>query len=1130
MGKLGPRLASRKKAKRWAKGQSSSSNPTTTKNRERAACMFFKDLPGSKPGITKDDLQKHDAIQGIEPQIAKFSINEDQAESTLDGVTINTSDTFASSYSNCSNISFNRFLSHFQSSSILHKEMLAMLSAVTEIIQQKGGSETSTEYFAALMSTLEVVEDDTSVAATMSLLGMILKTVPKNVLNLKFGATSKALLQILIKYAFNENSLIVRHCISCVSVLLRAQETAVWADSSTMAVLDAVLTFVTHEKPKVRKSAQHGICAILKGSDIMKSEKPPMHHPAAAYIATHCIAQLKTIDEPRGLTTILHTLTLLKDVTHLFPKSQIKTICESMLQIMTLQNVLITSCCLQTLHGLFISRPSEATLPSEMNGQIINALYDYQPPMSDTQPTLAWLAVMQEAHCNLACINLSLCSLLLPRMVEKCVELLLSDKTGVISGTSNTIKTILQECVAPFCKNNQRAQECQYHTTLRQIVSLLHKSLNYQYLEAWGNVFHLIAVLFQVTGRLKLQELVDIVRTLGELRDSYNYEYSSDTEYAIGAAIKAMGAEVVLEVLPLQVRGDTINLKRGWLIPLLKDCITHGTISFFTGVLLPIAQACEQKATKELMNGRTYEFLVPQIWSILPSICNDASDVKDNFKSIAQKLGKTISERKELRLPVLSALRKLIVRATQMQNEADTAELTRFAKNYLPILFNVYTTRSCGTDEEGQRLAAFDTIKIYLTITSKELANELFDRAFANLNQPGADNFLKESIYDLIRLLIGYTDIEKLKKFFDMCLPFFSDNTKKKEQKKAYRFLEEVCGSDKEVCKNFLQEHRHKLQKIFTSSATSVVQTSKGPRLKCLTHLVKLQPLPETDFLDAILPEAVLCVKDINERCRNSAYQLIHAITEKYLLSNLGSSEQMQEYVNKLMVGIAGDDKYCSATLLVLATLIYHYNSSLGTATVNEILNTATIREILSHVCTILTNGSRTIVESALSYVKVYLGVMPSTIVAPTLPQVIGALSQMKEDCKRHFRQKVRDIFIKLIRKYGIGPISDMVPASDVILHKRLKNINKVEDAKRKNREIKRAKQLESDDTEFNAKRRPKSIEEILADSDEEFETTEKEEPKRSKKRTSRKEAWIQENEENIVDLIDPAAARNITS
>lgn len=1075
--------------------------------------MFFKELT-SKPGITKEDLRKHDAIQGIQPQFAQLGIDEGRTESTVDG-TANTFATFATDYSNCSNMSFTKFLSHFQSSSILHKEMLAVLSAVTEIIKQNGGNETSTEYFAALMSTLETVEDETSVAATLSLLGMGLKTVPKNVLNLQFSNTSQVLLQLLTRYVDTENFLILRHCIGCLSVLLRAQEAATWTNSSTTQVLSILLSFTTHPKPKVRKAAQHAICAILKASEIMKVENPPVYHPAAGQVANYYISHLNAVCEPGGVTTILHILALLKDILHQLPKTQVKTICQELLRIMTLKNVLITSCCLQTFHGLFVSRPSEATLPSERNAQIISALYDYQPPASDAQPTLAWLTVMEQAHCNLALNSLNLSSANIPYMLEKCMELWLSDKTEVISGTSHTIKMILQDCVAPLCENKERIRK--YNSTLRQIISLMHKALSYRYLEAWHYVFHLVALLFQVTGKSELPELVDVVRSLGELRDSHNFACNSDVEYAIGAAIRVMGPRVVLNVLPLQVNSETINLQRGWLIPLLKDCITRGSISFFIDVLLPIARLCEKK-TKGFAD-KTYEFLKPQIWSILPSICNDAEDVKDNFKNIAKILGMMISDQKDLKLPAMASLRRLIARATQCDNADDIAELGRFAKNYLPILFNLYTTKPTGTDEEGHRLAAYDTIRTYLPITSGDLANELFDRSLERLDEPDRDKYFKESVYDLLRALIGHTNADKLKTFYDRCVPLLKDSDKQKEQKKAYKFLEEICGSDKQVCEQFLRNHRIAIQKTLMSSATNVVNTSRAARLKCLMHLVQKHPqLEKTKFLQAIVPEAVLSVKDINERCRNSAYQLLSTIAEKFL----NNPNDFEDYTSMLKVGIAGESKYCSATFLALASITYRYNGSLGVEVVNE---------ILSHACTILSSPTREVVESALSYVKVYLSTMPSSIIAPTLPLIVDSLSQMNEDCKRHFRQKVRDIFTKLIRKYGIGVISGMVPASDAILQKRLKNINKVEDAKRRNRELKKTKQLENDnDEEFNAKRRPKTIEDILLDSDEEFDVTENEEPKKNKKRTSRKEAWIQENEGNIVDLIDPAAARNITS
>lgn len=61
-------------------------------------------------------------------------------------------------------------------------------------------------------------------------------------------------------------------CIHCLSVLLRAQEAATWSNSSTMQVLDVILSFTIHYKPKLRKSAQHGICAILNGSTNLNKE------------------------------------------------------------------------------------------------------------------------------------------------------------------------------------------------------------------------------------------------------------------------------------------------------------------------------------------------------------------------------------------------------------------------------------------------------------------------------------------------------------------------------------------------------------------------------------------------------------------------------------------------------------------------------------------------------------------------------------------------------------------------------------------------------------------------------------------------------------------------------------------
>lgn len=79
-----------------------------------------------------------------------------------------------------------------------------------------------------------------------------------------------------------------------------------------------------------------------------------------------------------------------------------QTTCETILKLMTLGNPLITTCSFEVLHGLFVSSPPTTRLLPTLNAQIIHALYDYQPSNTDTQATLAWLTVMQEAHKTLA--------------------------------------------------------------------------------------------------------------------------------------------------------------------------------------------------------------------------------------------------------------------------------------------------------------------------------------------------------------------------------------------------------------------------------------------------------------------------------------------------------------------------------------------------------------------------------------------------------------------------------------------------------------------------------------------------------------------------------------------------------
>jgi ribosomal RNA-processing protein 12 len=51
--------------------------------------------------------------------------------------------------------------------------------------------------------------------------------------------------------------------------------------------------------------------------------------------------------------------------------------------------------------------------------------------------------------------------------------------------------------------------------------------------------------------------------------------------------------------------------------------------------------------------------------------------------------------------------------------EANIKELARFAKNYLPILFNIYT--ACEEKNDSVSLPILQTLKCYLQITDQQV-------------------------------------------------------------------------------------------------------------------------------------------------------------------------------------------------------------------------------------------------------------------------------------------------------------------------------------------------------------------------------------------------------------------------
>lgn len=129
--------------------------------------------------------------------------------------------------------------------------MLAILSAITEFIKENNGTQSSTEFYAGLVSeislffsflsshskiklflddffqmkTLEAPsKDENEIIATLSLLTMVIKSVPQPVLRKSFPEAGDKLLQLVEQFAESDNQNVLRSVSKtvylCLSILL----------------------------------------------------------------------------------------------------------------------------------------------------------------------------------------------------------------------------------------------------------------------------------------------------------------------------------------------------------------------------------------------------------------------------------------------------------------------------------------------------------------------------------------------------------------------------------------------------------------------------------------------------------------------------------------------------------------------------------------------------------------------------------------------------------------------------------------------------------------------------------------------------------------------------------------------
>uniref|UniRef100_A0A8C4E3N0 Ribosomal RNA processing 12 homolog n=1 Tax=Dicentrarchus labrax TaxID=13489 RepID=A0A8C4E3N0_DICLA len=1114
-GKL--RSGTSSKLKRWKKGHSSDSNPQTSRFRQAAKSRFFS-RPAGKSDLTVDALKLHNDLQAGPLELGGSARKDTCMEEEPDGAfSERTSGTFLSGLSDCSNLTFRKVQRYWESNSAAHKEICAVLAAVTEVIRGQGGKETETEYFAALMTTLEVVDSAESQAAVAYLLNLVMKRVPAPVLMSKFSDTTKALMDIMSKQATSETASALRWILSCLATLLRKQDASVWTYPTTLQAYHGLLSFTVHSKPKVRKAAQQGVCAILRGSDFLFRDNAPTHHPAAVTTAKFCIKEMEQAGGSKEDTTTLHVLGLLKELMGTFPLGAVKSCCETLLRVMTLSHVLVTASAMQAFHRLFSGKPNASTLSPELNAQIITALYDYLPSENDLQPLLAWLAVMEKAHVHLAGLQSSLSLGHLPRLFSAATSCLLSPHTQVVSAATNTLKTLLTECVAPHMEEMgtiTATASVGNPSYVCKMFRIVEEGLSYRFHASWPFVLQILGCFYRVAGKQAHPIMTKSLQSLADLRSTPQFPYSGELDLAVGGAVESMGPEVVLGAVPLNITGyeDDLEFPRSWLVPVIRDHVKNTHLGFFVSYFLPLATTLKQRGKPSDRNLRSVCLPFSQIWTMLPGFCTCPVDLLTSFKGVARVLGMAINERPDLRLTVCQALRTVITKSCSTAEEK--AEVGRFAKNFLPIFFNVYSQQPPAGESGTYRMAILDTIKVYLTVTETEMICTFLQKATDRLSSSDTTEFTRLSMMDLVVAMAPSVDAATMTKTFELIRPYL-ETKEPGMQKKAYRVLEEMCGEEREECRSFVVANLETLKVVLLETLKNASSPAKRPRLKCLIHIVKRLNEEHKDFITALLPEVIICTKEVSVGARKNAYNLLVEIGNAFIRFCGNTKDAMDQYLMLVYAGLTGSVTMITCTVLALTRIMFEYKDA------------DTREQLLHNICLLLSSRTREIVKAALSFIKVILFIMDPKMLASHATVMMEGVGSIKDDVRRHFRTKLKNIFTKFIRKFGFELVKSMLPAEH---HKVLTNIRKAE-ARTKRRKQASEQKDDSESEEEAPKVKSKSIEEILAESDSDLSEDEGKAGNAQKKagKPQKGRAWLKEGEEDDpLNFLDPKVSQRV--
>lgn len=983
-----------------------------------------------------------------------------------------------------------------------------VLNAIEDELRSQKSDPTPTGYFSALLSLLgQYISADKGLVnkevanSVVYLLDLVTSHVPAPMLRMKFPQILASLAPALTHP--EAEAPLLRASIGCLESLLVAQDSQAWAlpqsTTSPRGAIGGLLALAMDHRPKVRKRAQDALSSILK----QPPPSPSLDHPAAEMCAETAVRHLqaaveeatskkrkqKQKDETQNDPNLMHAMQLVKTLATVdngWPSKRIDALCELLLNISRGNNEFLTMAAFEIFEIIFAGMADEVS--SSKLPRLLEVITELQPSQNDSQLLPPWIAVLSRGYDVSSQIAPDETFQKLPKLFNKISSFLVSSSHNIRVSASECLISLLHTCVPESVLLEPSIMD---DKALEKVAKTLRDLLTVKYQTAWMEVFNVLAAAFEVL-KWRSQPLLDsVVKAIGDLRTDGSFTGKKEADAVLSAAIRSSGPGNVLEVLPLNLGTSSSGPGRAWLLPIMRDSVSNTNLAHFRSDLVPLSETMFQRVlnhgdAEKTMEIKIFETVVGQIWSCLPGYCELPLDLRDALdQTFAEMLSNLLYQQPQLRTGICKALQNLVEtnkaivevegdediirqgRISKAEAQKNIEHLAGFAGNFLAILFNVYAETL--PQNRGNLLQC---INAYLSVIPEQELVETYQRVATMLEssldeagpQTQADKQKSQNkdtkskmpptshtLMDLIITISTYLPRESFSGLFNMAANIVNKQDDPQLQKKAYKLIPRL--SESEIGRQALAERNADLQQLILTAAEKATAPSRRDRLASIAEIIPGLPKADLHFIPSIIPEVVISAKEVNEKARTAAFDLLVLMAEKmadggtvvnsnvpHMPSDAPSVDaSLEEYFTMVSAGLAGSTPHMiSASITALTRLLYEFHGRMQESTVADLVQTMDL---------FLTSNNREIVQSVLGFVKVCIISLPSEVMVPRLETLVPNLIVWSHEHKAHFKSKVKHIFERMIRRFGVDVVERVTPEAD---RKLITNIRKMRERRKR--------------------------------------------------------------------------------